>query len=131
MTPARKEGVAGALTAMSWKGYTVGTDIAYGELKPAQLLQMLERTPGTGLLAQETNETAAKVAYNIAKNTIARMPVRGGLFLIAIGGGLYAIYQFWHGDTQDNVKSADATRMRALGVTSLPDLSGVQGLLPN
>ena len=134
MSTARKEALAGALSATSWKSYRIGTDVAFGELKQTEILQFLQRTPGAGLLAPQTNEAAAKTAYSIAKNVLARTPVRYATFLVAIGGGVYAVYQFWRGDAGNKdinqsggtirpaseTASSNAIQMRELGQTTLP-----------
>ncbi len=112
-THAQREGIAGVVSQGSWQLKKVGQGMS--GIAEQDISKYLVQE-SSGLIGETASQRLAGIAYNAAKTTIAKAPVRQGLILVAIGAGLYAAYEFFYGE--DDKGPGEAPKKR--GLTSAP-----------
>lgn len=136
MSPSRQQEIAAVIAGGSWQGYKIGTSIAYNELTQADIAKALARSPSK-MLSPTQNEAAAKVAYDAAKQILSKSGARKVMFLVAVGAGAYAAYQFVRGEDDEPVTapagetSPPATSAEPPSATTEPVAQPPAGLAPD
>ncbi len=130
-THAQREGVAGVVSQGSWQLKRAGQGLS-GIAEQDISKYLVEES--SGLIGERTSQRLAGIAYNAAKTTIAKAPVRQGLIFIAIGAGLYAAYEFFYGEDDNghgkapkkraitSERQAEPYRLQELGVLRMNQL---------
>ena len=108
-THAQREGIAGVVSQGSWQLKRAGQGLS-GIAEQDISKYLVEES--SGLIGEKTSQRLAGIAYNAAKTTIAKAPVRQGLIFVAIGAGLYAAYEFFYGEEENG--HGEAPKKRAI-----------------